>query len=277
MRIIIFLILLPSLTFLSCKGPKEREKETKEYAIIEDDDGILVESFDITNTDENKYNHNNIVYRVGNRFTYKFEHITPQGEIQYFKIIDGGDNWNFVNIEEADSTTIKTVIIEVANGNPMSDHIPDYNQTVLIYRNPVQTKIYSMSGAIENEENVWIHPPRDNYFRILEINPFPYIKAPYNIGTKWTWQLTIGEFWSDPRWKLWQGQIENNYTYKITDKKRIKTALGELECYIIESIAKSRIGETKLTSYFNTELGFVRLNYTNIDGSKTNLELTQHF
>jgi len=51
--------------------------------------------------------------------------------------------------------------------------------------------MFSMSGTIENEGNVWIHPPRDNYFKIIELNPFPYIKAPYNIGAKWAWKLKI--------------------------------------------------------------------------------------
>ena len=132
-----------------------------------------------------------------------------------------------------------------------------------------------MSGAIENEGNVWIHPPRDKYFEILELNPFPYIKAPYNIGTKWTWRLDIGDSWADGRWKLWNGSIENKYYYEITGKQTLKMALGEVECFVIESDAKSRIGETKLTAYFNTKFGFVKLNYTNIDGSKTNLVLEE--
>ena len=128
-----------------------------------------------------------------------------------------------------------------------------------------------MSGAIENEANVWIHPPRDKYFKILELNPFPYAKAPYEIGTKWTWNLGIVDHWADERWKVWEGQIENEYDYEITNKRTLKTGIGEIECFVIESNAKSRIGETKLTAYFNTEYGFVKLDYTNIDGSKTNL------
>ena len=88
--------------------------------------------------------------------------------------------------------------------------------------------------------------------------------------------MGIGDHWADERWKVWEGKIENEYEYEITDKRTLKTDLGEIECLVIESNAKSRIGETKLTAYFNPEYGFVKLDYTNIDGSKTNLELTEH-
>jgi hypothetical protein len=240
-----------------------------------DDDGILVEKVDSTVTDQNRYNENNTIYKVGNSFTYKFEHLTPKAETKYFRIKEDRNSWEFVDQNSTDSTTIKSVVIKVANGNPKSQHIPDYNQTALLYKLK-DGYGSSMSGAIENEGNVWIHPPRDKYFEILELNPFPYIKTPYEIGTEWTWNLGIGDQWADERWKLWEGQIQNVYNYKITDKRSLKTDLGNIECYVIESMAKSRIGETALIAYFNPQYGFVKLDYTNIDGSKTNLELTNY-
>ena len=270
-RILIFLL---CTTFANCQS-KIKPSE-KNYTLFADDDGILVEKFDSTVVDENKYNHNNVIYKVGNSFKYKFEHKTPQGEIKLFKIEKDNKSWEFVPFENKDSTTVRSVLIKVANGNPMTKHIPDYNQTALIYKNGNNSKTYSMSGAIENEGNVWIHPPRDQYFEILELNPFPYIKAPYEIGNKWNWTLTIGSGWSDKRWKVWEGKIENKYNYEITDKRTMKTDMGNIECYVIKSKAISRIGETELIAYFNTEYGFVKLEYINIDGSKTNLELEEH-
>tara|TARA_R110002012_G_scaffold321751_1_gene551193 strand:+ start:1126 stop:1986 length:861 start_codon:yes stop_codon:yes gene_type:complete len=279
MKILNTLVIFFLAILTSCQSKPEKtvksEKTQKEYELIADDDGILVEKFDSTNVDENRYNHNNKIYKVGNSFKYKFQHTTPKGEIKFYRIKEDRNSWEFVDFENADSTTIKSVVIEVANGNPMVDHVPDYNQTALIYKSGSE-KGYSMSGAIENEENVWIHPPRYKYFRILELNPFPYIKAPYQIGTKWTWNLTIGDHWADERWKLWEGQIENKYVYEITDKQTLNTDLGEIECFVIQSKAESRIGETKLTAYFNSNYGFVKLDYVNIDGSKTNLELIEH-
>ncbi len=108
-----------------------------------------------------------------------------------------------------------------------------------------------------------MHPPRDKYFRILELNPFPFIKAPYKIGNKWDWSLTIGDHWGDKRWKTWEGVINNVYKYEITDRKKVNTKFGLLDCYEITSKAKSRIGETELVALFNTKYGFIELNYTN--------------
>ena len=118
-----------------------------------------------------------------------------------------------------------------------------------------------------------MHPPRDRFFRILEINPFPFIQAPYEIGNTWDWSLKIGSSWGDKRWKVWENSIENVYQYEIIDKKNVTTKIGELECYVIEAVAKSEIGATYLTSYFNMDKGFVKLEYTNIDATKTVLEL----
>jgi len=262
------------ITLVTCQSPTENSK--KDYTLIKDDDGILVEQFDSTVVDENKYNKNNIIYTVGSKFKYDFKHITPSNETKFYRIKEDRQSWDFVVEDSKDSSTIKLVIIQVISGNPMADYLPDYNQTGLSFKYKEDGLEFSFSGAIENEANVWIHPPRDQYFEILEINPFPYIKSPYEIGNKWNWNLKIGDGWADKRWKIWEGQIENEYSYEIIDKKKIDTKLGELDCYVIDSKAKSRIGETSLLSYFNLKYGFVKLDYTNIDGSKTILELSEY-
>ena len=185
--------------------------------------------------------------------------------------------WFFVSVDSINENTIDKVIITVKFGlKPMNFQNPDYNQTVISFNYPQisgKETFNSTSGVIENEKNVWIHPPRDRFFRILEINPFPFIQAPYEIGNKWNWSLKIGSFWGDSRWKTWDESIENKYIYEIIDKKKIKLAIGEFECYVIQSTAKSSIGQTHLTAYFNMEIGFVKLEYTNIDSTKTILEL----
>ena len=44
---------------------------------------------------------------------------------------------------------------------------------------------------------------------------------------------------------------------------------------VFDSTATSRLGETHLTALFHPKYGFVKLDYTNIDGSRTVLELTE--
>lgn len=185
--------------------------------------------------------------------------------------------WQFLDINSTDERKIDSLKISVKYGlQPFIEQIPDYDQSIILFEYFIGSEtasFNSMSGVIENEKNIWIHPPRDKYFRILELNPFPFIQAPHEVGNTWTWELSIGSFWGDERWKTWDGNITNNYQYEITDKRVIKSARGEIECFEITATATSRIGSTQLISWFSPEHGFISLDYTNIDGSKTVLEL----
>ena len=275
------LIILIASIIIGCNS--KEEKKVKDYELIEED-GIAVEKFDSTNTDQNRFTKNNSTFREGSVFTYEIEHITAKNEKMFFAWDESNEDfrkkWKFVPADSVDENTILRVAISVQKGlEPMIFNNPDYNQTVIKYQYELKegnARFSSSSGVIENENNIWMHPPRDQYFSILELNPFPFIKAPYEIGNEWNWQLRIGDGWGDKRWKQWDGSIENEYTYKITDRKTLKTKLGEISCWVIEGTAVSRIGETKLKAFFNPTYGFVQLNYTNIDGSSTNLVLSDH-
>jgi len=267
------LLLFPAL-YLSQANPDK-------YII--DEDGITGEKIEQTKTYDENVNANNIIYSVGRKFTYSYYYQNKKGE--KFLIKKGKEilqpegytisDWEFVDIQKQDNLTIDKLLLQASSGNPFTN-IPGYNQTAISYEYIMKNgEPFTMetTGAVENEMNVWIHPPRGSFFEILELNPFPYIKAPYKIGTKWNWKLKIGDHWSDKRWLEWKGSIENMYEYEIVGKKNITTKLGNLECFIIDAKAKSRIGETELLSYFNPVFGFVRLEYKNIDGTKTILEL----
>ena len=273
MKTLTILVLAFVIALTSCTSSEKKPQVA--YDLVSSTSGISVEKFDEEITDENKYNYNNEVFKVGTKFTYDFQHFTPENEVKYFKVHDDQKSWDFVDENNEDSNAVKNVIIGTLSGNPMSKWVPDYDQTAISYQFKENTP-FSISGVIENEANIWMHPPRDQYFKILELNPFPYIKAPYEVGTKWNWRLQIGGQWGDERWKTWKGNIENIYQYEITAKKNIDTSLGNLECFVVESTAKSRLGETALTAYFHQKYGFVKLDYTNINQSKTLLELVEH-
>lgn len=269
----LILILVISVLTFSCTTNRNDKKI--EYALVNNEgSSILVEKFDSLITDDNKFNWNNEIFKVGSKFTYAFKYSSANGEMKYFKPSED-ETWEFVNVTSADESTVKNVIIETLDGNPMGQWVPGYNQTSIAYRYKENTP-YSMSGVIDNEANVWMHPPRDDLFKILELNPFPYIKAPYKVGTEWNWELLIGGQWGDERWKTWEGNIRNEMNYKITDIKTLDTKLGKLKCFVVESKAKSDLGETYLKAFFNPNYGFVKMDYTNIDGSKLLLELVDY-
>ncbi|MCW4452770.1 hypothetical protein OK344_11190 [Kaistella sp. BT6-1-3] len=275
MKIIKFILI--SLIPISCTSQNISEN----YVL--DDVGILVEKSDSAKEYDVIYNSNNKIYTTGKAFVFSYYYKNLKGE--KFLITKGEEikkenysifGWKFIEFQNQNEETIKEIKLKPLLGNPFSGQIDDYNQTGISYEYIMKNSrslTMEITGVIENEPNIWIHPPRNGFFQILELNPFPYIKAPYKIGTKWNWKLDIGDNWSDKRWFEWKGRIENNYDYEIVDKKTILTKLGNLECFIIHSKAKSRIGETELISFFNPEFGFVKLEYKNIDGTKTILEL----
>lgn len=279
-----FLFIISSIIFSDCFSQNNTVKK-KDYETIFDE-GIYVEKFDSTNISENRFTANNQIYLEGNKLTYDYYYENRDGKRYKFQELKGagdldfnekGKAWVFVPIDCLSENTIDKLILTVKYGlKPMINNDPDYNQTVISYEYPQisgKETFSSSTGLIENEKNIWVHPPRDKFFRILEINPFPYIQAPYEIGNKWNWSLKIGSFWGDSRWKTWDESIENTYLYEIKEKKKIKLAIGEVECYVIQSTANSSIGQTHLTAYFSMNMGFVKLDYTNIDSTKTVLEL----
>jgi len=252
------------------------------------DDGIFYEVFSDT-TNINRYTEDNEIYKMGNIYNFNYQYITKYGEELYYqhiyesyittkegKEIKGrfsSSSWEFVpkeNLSEDAVISFQMKILPDVCNNDMQSCIEFRyvtNMGDFVSR-------WETTGLIENEKNIWMHPPRSSLFGILEINPFPFIQKPYEKGNKWYWSLQIGYQWGDYRWKEWNGNIENEYTYEIVDiNSIIHTSLGKLSCYKIDSFAESELGKTHLTSYFNETYGFVRLEYINIDGSTLNIEL----
>ncbi len=53
------------------------------------------------------------------------------------------------------------------------------------------------TGAVDNEESCWFHPPRHNQYKILELAPFPRVIYPLHVDKTYSMMLFIGEGWGD--------------------------------------------------------------------------------
>jgi hypothetical protein len=235
----------------------------------------------------NRYTEDNEIYQTNNVYYFSYQYVTKRGEKLYFQPIYE----TYITIEDEKE-------VEKRFRSPLWEFIPEENlsdEVVIAFQmhvlpnvcNGVQSCIefrykahngefafQGTTGLIENEKNIWLHPPRSYFFTILQLNPFPFIQKPYEKGNQWYWSLKMGDKWGDHRWKEWEGTIENQYVYEITDtNSMIQTHLGALNCYKIDSYAENELGKTYLTAYFNETYGFVRLEYINIDGSTLDIEL----
>ena len=234
-------------------------------------DGLYIEKKP-DSTSYFNYSADNKLYNQFNSFEYSFQYIinTDTSVITIEKNDDEDYDWNFTKKENATDSTILKIRL---TPKPFDDTFgSDYEQTIIQYdyigKNDVIIIGGEQTGCIENYKNIWLHPPRAFLFKILELNPFPFIQAPFFIGNKWSGELKIGSYWSDPRWRVWDKSVTNKYTYEIIDKIDLETEIGKIKCWVVEAKATSRFGNTFLTSWFHPTEGFIKMEYTNIDSSK---------
>ncbi len=81
--------------FTSLSYSQSAEKQSSDYQLV-DDDGIFVEKYDSIMTDENRFTRNNVIFKEGVSFHYKFEHLDKENKRHFFKYIDSLSYWQFV-------------------------------------------------------------------------------------------------------------------------------------------------------------------------------------
>ena len=203
---------------------------------------------------------NNKIYKVGSVFIYDYE-IFEGNDVLKLKLNTRTD---FKITSMYDSARVKKIhlIVKPTNEGKRTNS----NQTQITYfQDPVFNAILS-TGVVENDSNVWLHPIRYGFFKSLETCPFPYVKKPIQIGNEWSDKMRIGAYWGHEKWGEWKNKLALNYHYKVKTDFKLATELGLIDCYIIESYARSEIGTSKLLSFYSPKYGFIRLEYTLFTG-----------
>lgn len=230
---------------------------------------VLGQQYDGLYIEKSKIDKNNSIYTLGKEVVFNIK-ITENDSIFFLKE-NNSDNFKLSN--EIDSLKISEIHLTVIK--PKMFQRTNKNQTEVYYSYEPNPTTTSSTGIVENDENIWVHPPRNGFFKSLETCPFPYIKLNKPIGYKWTDSMSIGNHWANEKWGLWNDRLLLNYEYEISGKEKIQTKIGELECIVISAIATSNIGKSKLKSYFSYEYGFVKLEYTLFTGMEIELNIAQ--
>ncbi|OGX81635.1 hypothetical protein BEN47_19070 [Hymenobacter lapidarius] len=140
-------------------------------------------------------------------------------------------------------------------------------QTKLGYSYDAHAAPHNFSGVIEHDSLLWLHPPRQGAYAVLELSPFPYIQLPAKLGHRWTWDLTVGEQWGNPQWATWQGNIQMRSQYQVVGQQELRTPLGLLPCWRVRAHASSPVGNSSLDLWHHPAHGFVQLDYRTINGT----------
>ncbi len=118
------------------------------------------------------------------------------------------------------------------------------------------------TGAVENENTCWFHPPRHNQFMMLELAPFPRIDYPLEVGKEYSGVLFIGEGW---------GEFSNSKVYWNYEVKMRNDNCWYISAEAMPTAFPADVNRLDLT--FDENAGFTRLKYSFSNG--TNIEMIQ--
>jgi len=266
------------------------------------DDGIYIEKPDHTNKEKHRYSRDNISYKLNRRFIFDYYYIDGAGVKRKFLL---SNNETSVNnplnlaggLQRTDSTIDKIKLVITDSVETFPNYDSTYTQTVVSYEYIVKNskagdtlcacyqKKYAparsflcsgvSTGAIDNYKNLWIHPPRQFTFRILQFNPFPFYYRDEKVK-HWSWHVEISGIYLDPRWVNTKENVKMKFDYERQRDEVISGPFGKIKCKVTRATgtaAGNGFAKTYLKSYYHPKLGFVRLEYTNINGSKMVIQL----
>lgn len=222
----------------------------------------ICQQYDGIHIEKSKIDKNNSIYTLGKEFVFSIN-IEKNGEVLYLQN-NGSDSFQLT--KHRDSATITEIHLTVIK--PKLFQRTNKNQTEVYYSYEPKPTSISATGIVENEKNIWLHPPRNGFFKSLETCPFPYVNKNKSIGYKWTDSMTIGKYWGNKLWGEWNNRLLLEYQYKIIENKTLETNLGKIACTIINAAADSKIGKSYLKAYFSEKYDFVALHYTLFSGIK---------
>lgn len=212
------------------------------------------------------------------RFSYTYEFNDKNSKL-LLSLSDGSFKWsdsdtllnnNSIFLKEIDMQVIKPKLFSRTN-RFQSELLINY-----IF-DKQEFSLKEWTGLVENNKNIWLHPPRANLFETLELSPFPFVKYPLKIGKVWTNILIINKSWYQ---KLnfsgnWEKSIPHKSIYEIKSREYLIINGKNLVCWVINAKAKSSIGVTNSVFYFNEIYGFVKIVHSNYDGSKITFKLIE--
>ncbi|MEO1054960.1 MAG: hypothetical protein AAFX87_30280 [Bacteroidota bacterium] len=212
----------------------------------------------------------NKIFTSGKGLIYQLS-IYESGEKK--RLVFSDRDWDLIQASEEPSAKDVERIIYLTASVKKSKRTNKRQTEVIIAFEP-NGRTFQNTGIVENDQNIWLHPPRSRFFKVLELCPFPYVRLSSD-SLAWTDKLSISQRWQDERWATWEGEQVLDLTYKNEGFENIETNLGEIRCLITKSKAKSTIGETFLTTYFNSKLGFVKMEYDILGKYKVIFQLAE--
>ncbi len=126
-----------------------------------------------------------------------------------------------------------------------------------------------VTGIIETDETVWMHPFRSNQYIFTEVASFPYVKLPLHKGNQWTSNLHIYEGWGS-----WSYATLNDI-YTVIEREVVETEFRDLEAWHIKGVSTAHFGTSIHDFWYHEEYGFVKMVINNYAGQVLIFELVE--
>lgn len=173
-----------------------------------------------------------------------------------------------VNSDDSECSALVNTIRYIVLGN--NDDIKKTNrrQTEVKIEYLKDLPVGEFTGVVENDLNIWMHPPRSYFFKVLNICPYPFVKLPVIENDSWTDKMKVSSYWTDSLWGYWDKKLHIDLDYRVAGKEEIYFSGENIECFVINSSSYSDLGVSQLRIYYNEIFGFVKLNYNVLDKFK---------
>ena len=185
-----------------------------------------------------------IIFRAGNAFNYAIEYSSRDIFVQdTIRMEITGKGW------KAAPKTSREMVIHYS-----FDHI----DTSIFRGIPDIGWVHTdTTGAVENEKTCWIHPPRHNQYRILELAPFPRIDYPLEEGRRYKKILFISDGWGD---------LSNTKVYWNYNIHSCKDGIWHISATAEPTVTPGAINSLDFT--FSVNQGFLTMDYRFHDGTR---------
>lgn len=161
-----YLLILLLIIFRNCFG--QFPVNEAEYILV--DGYVFAENLEHKKTNCKDCDSENKIFKVDKKFIYSYKYLDSQKNAFLFKILANGQ-WDFVSISSNEPNIVRNIELQILpNGENFSN--PKFCQTRIGYRLQKNFSNFTTTGLIENKKNIWLHPPRQYLFHILELNPF---------------------------------------------------------------------------------------------------------
>lgn len=132
----------------------------------------------------------------------------------------------------------------------------------------------SYTGIGQDDSSLFIHPPRDGRFQVLQFCPYPYF---YSNKSSWHWDFKIGSHWGiDSLYPIKEADTFRIDYQLAGEKSLINTVSGPIQCCYVAAKSTSRFGVARSNFYLDNDKGIVSFEMIPVDGTKYEFSLIQY-